>query len=88
MTDKVWTASSLNMGTLRLTRDDDNAILHVLQGYQYADSTGTVIEDLPTKTISINIAYSNLPDDVIACLLKVFTFVENAALVKEGMNTE
>ena len=85
MADKTWTATDLKMGTLRLKRDDEDSTLFVMEGYSYVDSGGNVIEDLPQKTISVAVNYSDIPASVATCLLTIFDYVYQQALIKEGM---
>lgn len=86
MADKTWVASDLKMGILRLQRADDLGKLSVLHGYEYVDSNGDVIEDLPSKTYSEMINYTSLPVDIKEALLKIFNFTYQQALIDEGMH--
>lgn len=86
MPDKIWTATDLNMGVLRLKRNDVTNTLSIMEGYSYADGDGNTIEDLPKKTISITIAYADLPSNIATCLLDIFEYIHEQALIKEGMN--
>jgi hypothetical protein len=85
MANKTWTATDLNMGVLRLKRDDVEGTLSIMEGYSYADENGDTIEDLPKKTISTTVAYADLPDTVITGLLTVFEYIYGQALIEEGM---
>ena len=85
MSTKTWTATDLNMGVLRLKRDDAEGILSIMEGYSYADENGDTIEDLPKKTISTTVAYTDLPENIATCLIEIFDYVYWQALKREGM---
>lgn len=86
MTDKVWTASDIKMGALRLKKVDDSGNISVMQGYEYTDGNGDVIEDLPKKTITSTLYWGDLPDDMKSALIKIFSYTKNKALITEGMD--
>ena len=85
MADKIWTATDIKMGTLRLKREDTLNTLYVTQGYEYTDANVDVIEDLPKKVLSLSVNYAAIPTDIIEALIKIFDYTHQQALVKEGM---
>lgn len=86
MPDKTWTATDIKTGTMRLKRDDFSSVLTIMQGYEYIDSNGEVIEDLPKKTLTLGVGYASIPVDIQNALLQVFDYTHQMALIAEDMD--
>ena len=83
---RSWWLVDIKTGTLRLKRDDLSSALTVMQGYEYVDSNGEVIEDLPKKTLTLQVGYAAIPVDLQNALLQIFNYTHQRALITEGMD--
>ena len=86
MTDKIWTATDIEMGVMRLSKEGYLGDLYITQGYAYKDSNGDIIEDLPQKTYTTTVAMSSLSQDMQTAIIMLFNYVYQQALINEGMN--
>jgi hypothetical protein len=80
---KTFTTYDLEMGVLRLNRTGSD--LSLMQGYKFLDNIGDVIPELPSRVISENAVFTNLPVNVQDALITIFTHMHDQALVQEGM---
>ena len=82
-TPKTWTAEDIKMGAIRLKITD--GILSAIQGYRFVNDAGDEIAQLPNRTASVNIEFTELPPPIRQALLDINNFMYGTALAQEGM---
>lgn len=83
-TPKVWTATDLDMGVMRLAMVGSD--LSVIQGYTFVDDQGATIEELPQRSLQITTPFSSLPENIRQALIALNNYMYQAALNREEMN--
>ena len=82
-TQKTWTAHDIKMGAIRL--ELVGGVLFATQGYRFIDDLGDEVEQLPKRTVSINVDFSTLPVEMQQALADINAFMYLQALIDEGM---
>jgi len=82
-TPKIWTATDVSMGVMRLHYKEGN--LSLMQGYSFIDNLGAKIKELPNRSVMESVTFSTLPTNIQTALTTLNTYMYNKALVKEGM---
>ena len=83
-TPKVWTATDLHKGEIRIEQEGINVKFGF--DYKFQDSNGDILTELPERTINLAMAISSLPPDIVDALLKIQTHLYESALEREGMD--
>jgi len=82
-TSKVWTADDIKMGAIRL--ELIGTTLSAMQGYRFIDDDDDEIDQLPKRTVSVNVEFSTLAANMQQALIDINNFMYQTALINEGM---
>lgn len=85
MADKSWTATDLELGSLKINPRAGGE-LHVERRYQFLDAAGEVLTQIKGGRFVTDVAISSLPAEVIDALQVMDTWTKNQALIQEEMN--
>ena len=81
---KTWTAVDLKKG--RITLEQVGSDIQLSFRYQFEDSNGKVIMELPTKSLIEKVPISSIPAELLTSLATIQNYVYNQALSNEGMS--
>jgi len=82
-TEKIWTASDIEMGVMRLNRVGLNLTLS--QSYKFVDENDDELPGFPKKYVSETEALADLPVAIKNALSTINEYLYDKALEKEGM---
>ena len=92
MADKIVTAVSLKLGDVACSIDGDvhdvgeTAIIDLSAPFTYLDSGDNPIPDLRRGKINVNVVMSSLPANIKTALKDIDTYLNDQALLQEGMD--
>ena len=81
---KTWTAVDLKKG--KITLEQVGSDIQLSFRYQFEDSSGKVIMELPTKSLIEKVPINIIPAEVLNSLIVIQDYVYNQALSNEGMS--
>lgn len=86
MAEKIWTATDIKLGPLKITPQDDiNNTIHIERRYLFVDASDNTLTQIAGGRVVIDIPFAELPASVRTALQDIDAWTKNQALEQEEM---